>query len=118
MIIQGDYVYETIVTPSGSRITKPVFPVERIEIIPEVNPVPLSQTVNISLVFQRFNLETGQYETVQPDNHITLSCQGQSEELTPVDGLAETQFESAEPGTFKLEARCGNAWGDAEVTLE
>jgi len=118
MIIQGDYVYGIVIAPSGSRITKPVFPIEKIEITPEVNPVPLNQVINVSLTFQRFNLEIGQYETVQPENPIIISCQGQSEELTPVDGIAETQFQSAEPGTFKLTARCGNAWGEVEVVIE
>lgn len=117
-MIQGNYVYKTIVTPSGSRITKPIFTVEKIEITPEINLIPLNQIVNISLVFQRFNLENGQYETIQPEGNITLTCQGQSEELTPVDGVATTQFQSAEPGTFNLQARCGNAWGEVEVVVE
>lgn len=114
----SNFLYEMVETEGRWPYNLPREMASRIEITVETTPILTGQIVSVFLKYQCLDLITGHYEIVQPEELIVLTCKNQSEELIPVDGIAQTQFQSDEPGTYNLQACCGDTYGEAEVVIE
>jgi len=104
MLITTDSgIYKKTVTPGGTVITE--YFGSGVKITPSMTNVNVltGEVVTISFKWQTFNSEQGQYVDDHVNNtDIILDVTGTQATVTPVNGIAEITFTSAEPGEYMI----------------
>lgn len=90
--------------PNGKAvIQEPIGMQKKIFITPDKTNILVNNAINVTLQWQKFDLEQGLHKDDLENNEpFKINVAGEVAEITPVDGVATVQFSSVTAGEFVI----------------